>query len=147
MAISDRNINFRAPERTHEQLSRLMDKFEAKRTWVIIKAIEHFFVFVFTPWILREVFQEWEAFSRKIVQNAATQQPKQLRLVFGESASPSFFVRFGGMRTPDDERPQPDTQEPIKAVGVVLATEAYTSPSFPARFRLLFAQGITRRAA
>jgi len=146
VAISDRNINFRAPERTHEQLRRLMDKFEAKRTWVIIKAIEHFFVFVFTPWILREVFQEWEAFSRKIVQNAATQQPKQLRLVFGESASPSFFVRFGGMRTPDDERPQPDIQEPITRTKGPEEMAAWGT-SCSGSFRRVFAQFSTREAA
>lgn len=136
MAISDRNINFRAPERTHEQLRRLMDKFEAKRTWVIIKAIEHFFVFVFTPWILREVFDEWEVFSRKIVQNAATQQPKQLRLVFGES-SPSFFMRFGGMEALDEERPRP--VEPITRTMVPVEMAAWV-PSNPGRLRPIFAQ-------
>ncbi len=134
MAISDRNINFRAPEETHGKLARLMEKFETNsRTWIILRAIDHFFVFVFTPWILREVFEEWEAFSRKIAQHGATQSPKQLHLVFGEPL-PAMFPRIW----PEGRRnvPQPDYSEPLKAAGVAPGTVAYASPRFLGGLRL-----------
>lgn len=142
MAISDRNINFRGPETTHGQLRWLMDKFEASRTWVLIKSVEHFFTFVAMPWKLREVFDEWEAFSRKIAQCGATQSPKQLRLVFGEPL-PAMYPRFGSTGAAD--RPRPELLEPNQS-RVPVEMAAWDTSNL-GNFRRIFANFSMRSAA
>lgn len=142
MAISNRNINFRAPEHTHGKIADLKRKFECSRTWVICKAVDVLWTLLFMPQTLREVFEQLEAFSRNISQHSVMHNPKQLQLVFNEPL-PAMFPRFSGVRTPT--RPLPD--ESTSQTRGLEVSAAYTSPAFPASVRLYFAASLPRRAA
>ena len=96
MTISDRNINLRAPERTHSRLRTLMDLFERNRTWTVLEAADLFFEFMFTPHKLVDRYEEWQPFFRKIAQHTAT---PQMRILFPPHPDDvTFFPRFGPQR-------------------------------------------------
>ena len=141
VAISDRNINFRAPEETHLKIRELKAKFERDRSWIIRKAIDIFWTVIFYPANLREFFDEWEAFLRKNGPNGATHRTTQLQLVFGEPL-PAMYPRFSGMRTPERPQPEHGPSRPKELVEM-----AALGASNLGRLRLIFAHRSTAKVA
>lgn len=90
MAISDRNINFRAPEETFVRLKALMKLFERDRSWILRKAADVFFTLMFAPEKLREFYAEWQAYLGNNGQRGATQQ-----FTFQFPPEVSFRPKFG----------------------------------------------------
>ena len=90
MAISDRNINFRAPEQTLlelEAIQKLFHPYLPDRSTTIRWVIRKFWEVLFTDTNLSDVLKQWQVIHGK------TPQHRQLQLVFGEP-SPTFFPRI-----------------------------------------------------
>lgn len=87
MAISERNINFRAPEQTLLELDaiqRLFHPYLPDRSTTLRWVIRKFWELLFTNTNLSDVLQQWQVFTGK------TSQHKQLQLVFHEPIPPMY---------------------------------------------------------
>jgi hypothetical protein len=90
MAISDRNVNFRASEGTLKELADIQGLFHpflTDRSSTIRWIVRKFWELLFTDTNFTEVLRDWQVFSGK------TAQHKQLKLMFHEH-EPSFFPRI-----------------------------------------------------
>ena len=73
MTISDVNINFRAPERTHSRIKDLMKLFERDRSWTCRQAADVFWTLMFDTAKLLPFIEEWQVFKSKNAQHDVAQ--------------------------------------------------------------------------
>jgi hypothetical protein len=92
VAISDRNVNFRASDATLKELAdiqALFHPFLPDRSTTLRWIVRKFWELLFTDTNFTEVLRDWQVFSGNKSQRTAT----QLNLVFHEH-KPSFFPKI-----------------------------------------------------
>ena len=97
MAISDRNVNFRASEATLKELAdiqKLFHPFLSDRSATIRWIVRKFWELLFTDTNFTEVLRDWQVFSGNNAQRCAT----QLKLVFHEYPNPPCYPRIGNYK-------------------------------------------------
>ena len=102
MAISDRMMQFRAPERIHERARDMESLFERSRSWVCRQAMDTFWTIMREPWKILPFILAWQEHLRKnghypVVQ---TDSDYQLYIPFPAHDGYSFRPKIGNYKEP-----------------------------------------------